>query len=84
VLGYHVHRQLLAVLKTEDRGYKRARFAVLRLVDCPAVLVEAGYLSNNDEAKRIADEDYRAEIAAALYAAVQAYDALASAAAAAK
>lgn len=81
VLGYHVHRQLLAALKTEDRGYKRARFAVLRLVDCPAVLVEAGYLSNNDEAKRIADEDYRAEIAAALYAAVQAYDALASAAA---
>ncbi|MBC8009624.1 MAG: N-acetylmuramoyl-L-alanine amidase [Burkholderiales bacterium] len=81
VLGYHVHRQLLAALKSDDRGYKRARFAVLRLVDCPAVLVEAGYLSNNDEAKRIADDDYRAELAAALYAAVQAYDALASAAA---
>lgn len=81
VLGYHVHRQLLSALKTEDRGFKRARFAVLRLVDCPAVLVEAGYLSNNDEAKRIADKAYRAEIAAALYTAVQAYDVLATTAA---
>jgi N-acetylmuramoyl-L-alanine amidase len=80
VLGYHMHRELLARLKTEDRGYKRARFAVLRLVDCPAVLVEAGYLSNNDEAGRIADEAYRAKIAEALYTAILAYDsALASA-----
>ncbi len=80
VLGYHVHRELLARLQTEDRGYKRARFAVLRLVDCPSVLVEAGYLSNNDEAALIAEEFYRAKIAEALYTAILAYDsALASA-----
>lgn len=75
VLGYHMHRQLLAKLKSEDRGYKRARFAVLRLVDCPGVLVEAGYLSNDGEAARIANADYRGDIAEALFAAVQAYDA---------
>lgn len=75
VLGYHMHRELLARLKTEDRGYKRARFAVLRLVDCPAVLVEAGYLSNNDEATRIAEEAYRVKIAEALHTAILAYDA---------
>lgn len=82
VLGYQVHRQLLASLKSEDRGYKRARFAVLRLVNCPAVLVEAGYLSNDAEAKNIASEAYRRELAASLYTAVQGYDALAKAAAA--
>lgn len=73
VLGYHMHRQLLAKLKTEDRGFKRARFAVLRLVECPGVLVEAGYLSNASEARRIADPDYRGDIAEALASAVNAY-----------
>ncbi len=80
VLGYHMHRQLLGKLKTEDRGLKRARFAVLRLVDCPAVLLEAGYLSNDTEAARIAEEAYRARIAEAMYVAVHAYDAWAEAA----
>ncbi len=74
VLGHRMHRELLSRLKTDDRGLKRARFAVLRLVDCPAVLIEAGYLSNDDEARRIADEDYREEIARALHAAILAYD----------
>jgi len=75
VLGYHVHRQLLAKLKTEDRGYKRARFAVLRLADCPSVLVEAGYLSNADDARRIADASFRGDIAEALASAINAYSA---------
>jgi N-acetylmuramoyl-L-alanine amidase len=75
VLGAHMHRQLLGKLKTQDRGYKRARFAVLRLVDCPAVLVEAGYLSNDSEARLIATPEYRGDIAEALAAAVRAYSA---------
>lgn len=80
VLGYHMHRELLARLKSDDRGYKRARFAVLRLVDCPAVLVEAGYLSNDGEAARIAEASYRAKIAEALHTAIHAYDAAQTAA----
>jgi N-acetylmuramoyl-L-alanine amidase len=75
-----MHRELLAGLKTEDRGFKRARFAVLRLVDCPAVLVEAGYLSNDTEAQMIATPAYRARIAEAIYSAIVAYDATRAAA----
>ncbi len=73
VLGAQMHRHLLAKLKTQDRGFKRARFAVLRLVDCPAVLVEAGYLSNDAEARRIADPAFRGDIAEAIVAGIQSY-----------
>jgi len=73
VLGYHIHRQLLEKLGTQDRGLKRARFAVLRLAACPAVLVEAGYMSNPDEARRIAEERHRSDIAEAVANGVRAY-----------
>ncbi len=73
LLGYHLHRQMLGKLGSVDRGLKRARFAVLRLVNCPGVLVEAGYLSNDDEARKIGTPAYRADIAEALANGVQEY-----------
>lgn len=73
LLGYHMHAQVLAKLNGLDRGLKRARFAVLRLVNSPGVLIEAGYLSNNQEARRIATPAYRAALAEALASGVRAY-----------
>lgn len=73
LLGYHVQRTLLADLKTFDRGLKRARFAVIRLATCPAVLVEAGYLSNDMEAKKIATSAYRQQIAESIADGIKAY-----------
>jgi N-acetylmuramoyl-L-alanine amidase len=73
LLGYHMQTQMLAKLGSVDRGLKRARFAVLRLVNSPAVLVEAGYLSNNDEAKKIATAAYRQSLAEALAQGVRGY-----------
>jgi len=73
VLGFSMHRALLQKLKASDRGLKRARFAVLRLAECPAVLVEAGYLSNGKEAQKIATKAYRAEIAEGLANGITAY-----------
>ena len=66
LLGYSLHRQLIADLKSSDRGYKRFRLAVLRTLRCPGVLVEAAYLSNDAEAKRIATPEFRQQIAEAL------------------
>lgn len=66
LLAFYVQRQLLHDLQTFDRGIKRARFSVLREVEAPAVLVEAGYLSNPQEARRIGSVAYRIQLARSL------------------
>jgi N-acetylmuramoyl-L-alanine amidase len=66
LLGYNLHRQLVADLKSSDRGYKRYRLAVLRTLKCPGVLVEAAYLSNDAEARRVATPEFRARVAEAM------------------
>lgn len=81
LIAYHIHRNLLEKLHSADRGLKHARFAVLRQVNCPAVLVEAGYLSNQTEAAKIAKAGYRDDIAEAVAAAVKTYAAAVQAAA---
>jgi N-acetylmuramoyl-L-alanine amidase len=79
-LGWHLHHRLLVHLDSFDRGLKRARFAVLRLVECPAVLVEAAYLSNDEEAELIATPEYRQRVAEAIAIGIAHYAAAVSAA----
>jgi N-acetylmuramoyl-L-alanine amidase len=76
VLGYSIQNQLLNKLGSEDRGFKRARFAVLRFVNAPAVLVESGYLSNAAEARKICTAAYRDSIAEGIAAGIKAYAAV--------
>ena len=73
VLGYHLHRSLLAGLKTSDRGFKRGRLRVLCFPACPAALLEAAYLSNDAEAARVGTPEFRQQIAEAIAEGVQAY-----------
>lgn len=73
LLAYQIHRELLAGLKASDRGLKRGRLAVLRFASCPAVLVEAGFLSNDAEARKIATPAYRQKIAESIAEGVRVY-----------
>ena len=73
LLAHSLHRELLDGLKTFDRGKKIAHLGVLRGLDCPGVLVESGFLSNDEEARKIATPAYRQEIAAALASGIEAY-----------
>ena len=66
ILGYRVHRRLITDMKSFDRGLKRARYLVLRELDCPGILVEGGYLTNDAEARRIASPEWRARLAKAI------------------
>ncbi len=72
-LGYQVHRRMIEELHVTDRGLKRARWAVLRQVECPAILVESGFLSNDAEARKIATPAYRQKIAEAIANGIQVY-----------
>jgi N-acetylmuramoyl-L-alanine amidase len=66
-----VQRAVLKMTGARDHGVRRARFmTVLRGQNCPAVLVEGGYLSNPREAKRIADPAYRQKLAEAVASAL--------------
>ena len=46
-----IQRQLVKTLGTTDRGVKEANFAVLRLTNMTAVLVEIAFISNIDDAR---------------------------------
>ncbi len=71
-LAAQIHRALLQVNGHQDRGVRRARFpAVLRGQQCPAVLIEGGYLSNPAEARLIAEPAYRQKLADAIAGALE-------------
>ena len=63
LLASYIQQGLVTHTATPDRGVKRARFVVLREAECPAVLVEVGFLSNPTEASRLIDSAYRDAVA---------------------
>lgn len=66
-VAFALHRTLLQHTGATDRGVRRARFmSVLRAQNRPAVLIEGGYLTNPQEARRIASPEYRQKLAEAV------------------
>jgi N-acetylmuramoyl-L-alanine amidase len=72
-LAHCVQQALLRATGAEDRGVRRARFVVLRSAPCPAILVEAGFLSNRTEEQKIATTQYRDLMAKAIANGIVAY-----------
>jgi N-acetylmuramoyl-L-alanine amidase len=66
LLAYQMEKSLVQSLGAEDRGVRRARFAVLRDAAMPAILIEGGYMTNPAEGKKIYDATYRRQMAAAI------------------
>lgn len=73
LLAHNLHQQLVASLKTTDRGQKTSHLGVLRMLDCPGVLVESAFLSNPTEATKVSTPEFRNQIAAAIVAGVEEY-----------
>jgi N-acetylmuramoyl-L-alanine amidase len=67
LLATTVHEALLPAIGNRDRGVRRARFpGVLRNQHCPAILIEGGYLSNLQEARKIDTPAFRQKLAQAV------------------
>jgi len=73
LLAWGIQRRLLAGTGAEDRGVRRARFAVLRTLSCPGVLIEGGFMSSRKEGAQIAEAAYRQKIAEAVAAGIADY-----------
>jgi N-acetylmuramoyl-L-alanine amidase len=73
LLGYHVQKSMSKSLFAEDRGAKRARFAVLKYTDTPAILIEGGFMTNRSEATKIYNSGYRRQMAKAITDGILAY-----------
>jgi N-acetylmuramoyl-L-alanine amidase len=73
LLAYQIQKAITEKTGSEDRAVKRARFAVLRGATMPAVLIEAGFMTNPAEAKRIYDPAQRRQMAQAIVDGVLAY-----------
>jgi N-acetylmuramoyl-L-alanine amidase len=62
-----VQGELDAMLGTRNRGIKQAPFKVLTGVACPAILVEAAFISNPDEEQKLASDVFQTKVAEAIY-----------------
>lgn len=65
-LAYQVHQKLVNRLKAVNRGVQQAPFVVLMGARMPAILVEVGFLSNPQEAKKLSQSSYQQQIAKAI------------------
>lgn len=69
-LAAEVQIELDKVLTSPNRGVKQAGFHVLVGASMPNVLIEAGYISNNNEAKLLGQSRYRQKIAQSIFTAL--------------
>ena len=58
-LANRIQQKLMTIPNSANGGVHTANFRVLRLANCPAVLVECGYLSNRSEGNQARDSEYR-------------------------
>ena len=65
-LASSIQRQLVSRLNLRNRGVRMARFTVLMQTNCPAVLVECGFISNASERKRCTTSSYQTSAALAI------------------
>ena len=71
ILSHLIHSKVISNINTFDRGMKFARYKVLVQAPCPAILFEAGFVSNITEAAECHSEIRQKKTAEAIAAAVK-------------
>lgn len=70
-LAEEVQAELVSATGSQDRGIKKAPFAVIRNARTAAILVELGFISNPDEGSKLVTDAYQTTLATTLAKAIQ-------------
>src|SRR5205807_481039 len=65
-LAGFIQEALVARTRSVDRGTQTKQFFVIANVTSPAVLIEGGFLTNKEDVSKLASEDYRDQLTAAV------------------
>ncbi|MDB9313134.1 N-acetylmuramoyl-L-alanine amidase [Spirulina sp. CS-785/01] len=66
VLAQTIHNSIMRSIRIGNRGVKHGRFYVLRNSAMPASLVEVGFVTGRADAPRLADPNFRSQMAEAI------------------
>jgi N-acetylmuramoyl-L-alanine amidase len=66
-LAVEIQKELVKRMGTRDRGVKEADFYVIKYVKIPSILVELGFITNSNDAAKLASSTYRQKSADAIF-----------------
>jgi N-acetylmuramoyl-L-alanine amidase len=72
-VGDRVLRAMGGIAKLHKRQVEQAGFVVLKSPDVPSILVETGFISNPQEAKKLGSPAYRSQMASAIFRGIHGY-----------
>lgn len=70
-LGDQVLKSMAGIGRLHNRRVEQAGFVVLKSPDMPSILVETGFISNPDEARKLRDPTHQNRLARAIFAGVK-------------
>lgn len=72
-LGGHILEHMGKISRLHKPHVEEAAFAVLRGPEVPALLIETGFISNPQEAKKLAEKGYQQKMAQAIFSGIHRY-----------
>lgn len=65
-ISNNIQKNLIQATGAKNRGVKKANYYVIKNTLVPAVLIEVGFLSNEEELKKLISDDYQFKLAKAI------------------
>ncbi|ACL69551.1 N-acetylmuramoyl-L-alanine amidase [Halothermothrix orenii] len=65
-LAKYIHEELVMIRQENNRSLSKGNYYVLKQSPCPAVLIEAGFISNPVDRKKLTDPEYQKNLARAI------------------
>ncbi len=72
-LGAAIIPRMGGVTRMHKKGVEQAGFVVLKSPDMPSLLIETGFISNPQEARRLASTSFQRNMAAAIFSGIREY-----------